>query len=72
MQIDLFALRILLPMHVLEQVAGHQVFKPHALIALHQAGVEKIEFGRLQGGPRNAVMLGAQEEINVERLQDFR
>jgi len=36
------ALGVLLPVHVFQQVAGHQILKAHTLVALHQAGVIKV------------------------------
>ena len=36
MQIHFFAFGILLPMHLFEQMAGHQVFEPGTLVTLHR------------------------------------
>jgi hypothetical protein len=44
-QARLFALYVVLPLHLLEQGRGHQIFKAQAFIALNQTGVIKIDLG---------------------------
>ena len=68
-QARLFALHIVLPLHVLEQGGGHQVFKAQAVVALHQTRVEKIDLGGLQRGAGNVVVPGPHHKHDVERLQ---
>jgi hypothetical protein len=55
---------------MLEQVAGHQVLEPHAVVAAHQAGVKKIDLGRLQDGARDVAVPGLHREDDEQRLQD--
>ena len=50
------ALHVVLPLHMLVQTGGHQVFKAQAIVSNHQSGVVKVELGRLQNGACNVVV----------------
>ena len=70
MQPDLFALHIVLPLHMLQQGSRHQVFKAQAFVTFDQTGVVKIDFGRLQRSAGYVVVPRAHHKHDVQGLQN--
>jgi hypothetical protein len=63
--------RILPKLSMTQEHRGAGFLEAGTFVALHQTGVEEIDFRFLEQGARNVAVEWPQREHDVQRLQDF-